>query len=73
MTGSLQRRAANLCILGIFNPFYLIETLDEFNNMNKPVSNPLIRYYNIAVQQDLAYCITDQREYIKITIGLGTK
>ena len=53
----IERRAADPLLTRMFNPFVFNEMLDEFNNVNKPVNNPLLRSYDISVQQDLAYCI----------------
>ena len=53
----IERRAADPLLTRMFNPFVFNEMLDEFNNVNKPVNDPLLRSYGISVQQDLAYCI----------------
>ena len=53
----IERRAADPLLTRMFNPFVFNKMLDEFNNVNKPVDNPLLRSYDTSVQQDLAYCI----------------
>ncbi|HUR65775.1 MAG TPA: hypothetical protein VMZ03_05450 [Chitinophagaceae bacterium] len=53
----IERRAADPLLARIFNPFVFDDMLDEFNNVNKPVTNPPLRSYDTSLQQDLAFII----------------
>jgi len=53
----IERRAVDPILARIFDPFVFDSMLDEFNNVNKPTSNPPLRSYDPSLQQDLAFCI----------------
>ena len=53
----IERRSADPLLTRMFDPFVFNKMLDDFNNIIKPVNNPPLRSYDVAVQQDLAYCI----------------
>jgi hypothetical protein len=53
----IERRSADPLLTRMFDPFVFNKMLDDFNNIIKPVNNPPLRSYEVAVQQDLAYCI----------------
>lgn len=52
-----ERRAADPMLTKMYNPFVFNSMLDEFNNIQKPIGNPMLRSYDPAIQQDLAYII----------------
>ena len=53
----IERRSADPLLTRMFDPFVFNKMLDDLNNIIKPVNNPPLRSYDVAVQQDLAYCI----------------
>ena len=56
----IERRAVDPILSRMFNPFVFDEMIN-IEGINRPVNNPPLRSYDLAIQQDLAYYVHQLR------------